>query len=143
MCGAPARFDGSTIEGFLEHLFRDRTKRACVVAGFFSGRGRAHAVQLWNSIRYPESPCRPCKAIRQNEIAGEEAGNALFRLLFAQTGWMLLEPGMSKATEGNPPFVQRSADGKTTSHQWISGIARILAAMPGEGDEGTPAPPKK
>ena len=23
-----ARFDGSTIEGFLEHLFRDRTKRA-------------------------------------------------------------------------------------------------------------------
>ena len=75
----------------------------------------------------------------QDEI-GEEVGNALFRLLFAQTGWLLLEPGMSTATEGNPSFVQRSADGKTISHQcqWVSGIAHILATMPGEGDEGTP-----
>ena len=122
-----------------EHLFRDRTKRACVIADFFSGSGRA--VQLWNSIRYLESQCRLCKAISQNEI-GEEAGHALFRLLlnFAQTGsrWMLLEPGMTKATEGTPSFVQRSADEKTTSHQWISGIDRILSTMPGEGDEGKP-----
>ena len=129
------RFDGSTIEDFLEHLFRDRTQRACVIADFFSGSGRA--VQMWNSIRYPEASCRLCKAMSQNEI-GEEAGNALFRLLFTQTGWMLLEPGMTSATEGNPSFVQRSADGRTISHQRVSGIARILATMPGEGDEGTP-----
>ena len=121
-----ARFDGSTIEDFPEHLFRDRTKRACVVADFFSGNGRA--VQMRNSIRYLEAPCRLCKATNLREI-GEDAGNALFRLLFAQTGWLLLEPGMKKATEGNPSFVQRSADGRTISHQWVSGIARILATM--------------
>ena len=79
---------------------------------------------------------------------GQDEGHAhsLFRLhhdvliLFAQTGWILLEPGMVKATEGNPSFVQRIADGNTISHQWVSGIARILAtiAMPQEGTEGTP-----
>ena len=45
------RFDGSTIDDFLEHQirFRDRTQRACVIADLFSGSGRA--VQMWNSIR--------------------------------------------------------------------------------------------
>ena len=137
------RFDGSmrTIEDFLEHLFRDRTQRVRAIADFFSGSGRA--VGMWNSIRYPESSCRLCKAMSssQNEI-GEEAGHGLFRLLFAQTGWMLLEPGMTKATEGTPSSVQRSADG--ISHQWVSGIARILATMLGEdlGGTGEGDPPK-
>ena len=45
---------------------------------------------------------------------------------------------MVKATEGNPLFVQRSADGNTISHQWVQGIARILALLPQEGTEGTP-----
>ena len=49
---------------------------------------------------------------------------------------------MTKATEGNPSFVQRSADGETISHQWVSGIARILATMPQDGTEGTLAPAK-
>ena len=130
------RFDGSTIDDILPDVFRDRTQRACVVADFFSGKGPA--VQLWNSIRYLEASCRLCKAISDKAI-GEEEGNALFRLLFAQTGWLLLEPGMTKATEGDPSFVQRirSADGNTISHQWVSGIARILATMSGEVPEGT------
>ena len=125
------RFDGSTIDDFLSDVFRDRTQRPCVVADFCSGKGRA--VQLWNSIRYLEASPRLCKAISDKEI-GEEEGNALglFRLLFAQTGRLLLEPGMTKATEGDPPFVQRSADGNSISRQWVSGIARILATMPGE-----------
>ena len=76
-------------------------------------------------------------AIRQKAI-GDAAGNALFRILFDQTGWMLLEPRMAKATEGNPSCVQRSADGKLIWHQCVSGIAGILATMPGEGSEGTP-----
>ena len=70
----------------------------------------------------------------------EEAGNALFRLLFAQTGWMLLEPGMTKAAEGNPSSVQRSADGRAISHRWILGIAQTLAGMPGAVEEGKPVP---
>ena len=76
------RFDGSTMDGFLADIFRDRSQRACVVADFFSGMGRA--VQLWNSIRYLEASCRLCKAMSDKEI-GEDEGNALFRLLFAQT----------------------------------------------------------
>jgi hypothetical protein len=58
----------------------------------------------------------------ENEI-GVAEGNALFRLLFAQTGWILLEPGMKKITEGIPSFVQRSPDGRTISAQWVLGIA--------------------
>ena len=95
------RFDGSTIDDFLEDLFRDRTQRACVIADFFSGKGRA--VQMWNSLRYLEASCRLCKATGDGEI-GENEGNSLFRLMFAQPGWILLEPGMPKATEGNPSF---------------------------------------
>ena len=57
---------GSTIEGFLEHLFGDQTERACVIAVFFSEKGRA--VQMWNSIRYLEASCRLCKAMSQREI---------------------------------------------------------------------------
>ena len=50
-----------------------------------------------------------------------------------------MEPGMTKATEGEPSFVQRSADGNTIFHQWASGIARILATMPvADENEGTP-----
>ena len=97
------RFDGSTIEDFLEDLFRDQTKRACVISDFFSGKGRA--VQMWNSLRYLEASCRLCKAMSGGEIRQDELefeGHSLFRLLFAQTGWILLEPGMVKATEGNP-----------------------------------------
>ena len=45
---------------------------------------------------------------------------------------------MTKATEGGPSFVQRSANRSTISRQWVSGIARMLAAMPGEVHEGTP-----
>ena len=131
------RFDGSTIEDFLEDLFRDTTERACVISDFFSGKGRA--VQMWNSLRYLEASCRLCRAISEGEI-GQDEGHSLFRLLFAQlqTGWILLEPGMVKATEGNPLFVQRSADGNTISHQLVSGIARIMADFPQEGTEGTP-----
>ena len=124
-----ARFDGN----FLPQLPRDRTQRAFVIAGFVSSGGRA--VRICNSMRYLEPPCRLCKAISQKDV-GEEAGHALFRLLFAQTGWMLLEPGMTKATEGSPSFVQRSADGRTIPHQRVSGISRILVTMPGEGSEG-------
>ena len=86
---------------------------------------------------------RVVKAMRDKEI-GEEEGNALFRLLFAQAGWLLLAPGMTKAAEGDPFFVQMSAYGNTMiipitiSHQWASGIARILATMPGEVKEGAP-----
>ena len=94
-------------------------------------------VQMWNSIRYLEASCRRRKAIGHRGI-GDGAGNALFGLQFAQTGWQLLEPGMTKATEGNPSFVQRSADGRTISHQWASGIARILATIPGDDSEGKP-----
>ena len=41
------------------------------------------------------------------------------------------------------PSLRLSDDGSTVrpstiSHQWVSGIARILATMPGEGEEGTP-----
>ena len=43
------RFAGTTIEDFLQDVFRDTTQRACVVSDFFSGGGRA--VQMWNSIR--------------------------------------------------------------------------------------------
>ena len=107
------RFDGSTIDDFLEDLFscRDRThgQRACVIADFFSSKGRA--VQMWDSIRYLEASCRLCKAVSEGAI-GQNEGSSLFRLMFAQAGWILLEPGMTKATEGNPSFVQRSADGK-------------------------------
>ena len=88
-------------------------------------------------MRHLGASCRLCKAMSEKEI-GEDEGNALFRLLFAQPGWMLLGPGMAKATEGNTSFVQRSAGGRTIPHQWASGIARILATMPGEGKEGTP-----
>ena len=94
-------------------------------------------MQLWNSIRHLEASCRLCKARSDKEI-GEDEGNALFRLLFAQTGWLLLEPGMMKTTEGDPSFVQRSADGNIIPHQWASGIACIPATMPGEGEEGAP-----
>ena len=91
------RFDGSTFEEFAEDVFRDRTTRSCVVADFFGAKGRS--VQLWNSTRYLEASCRLCKAISDRTIGAEE-GDALFRLLFAQTGWILLGPGMTKATEG-------------------------------------------
>ena len=94
-----ARFDGSTIDHFLEEIFRDTTKRACIISDFFSGKGRA--VQMWNSLRYPEAPCKLCKAMSEGEI-GMDEGHSPFRLLFSQTGWILLEPGMVKATEGNP-----------------------------------------
>ena len=104
------RFDGSTIEDFLTDVFRDTTQRPCAVADFFSGGGRA--VQMWNSIRYREASYRLCRAMSEKEI-GEAEGNALFRLLFAQTNWLLLEPGMKKVTEGIPTFVQRSPDGRT------------------------------
>ena len=129
------RFDGSTIEDFLQDVFRDTTQRTCVVADFFSAGGRA--VQMWNSIRYLEASCRLCRAMSEGEI-GEAEGNALFRLLFAQTGWILLEAGMKPITEGSPSFVQRSPDGSTTSAQWISGIARILTTMPGHVSKGKP-----
>ena len=135
------RFDGSTFEEFAEDVFRDQNKRPCVVAEFFSAKGRA--VQLWNSTRCLEVSCRLCKAISDKTIGAEE-GDALFRLLFefAQTGWILLGPGMTKATEGDPQFVQRNAEGTAASHQWVSGIAHILATLPGaEGDEGTPQKP--
>jgi hypothetical protein len=119
-----ARFDGSTIDHFLEEIFRDTTKRSCVISDFFSGKGRA--VQMWNSLRYLEASCKLCRAMDQGHI-GMDEGHSPFRLLFAQTGWILLEQGMERATEGNPQFVQRSANGTTTSHQWVQGIARILA----------------
>ena len=90
-----------------------------------------------NSLPYREASYRLCKAMSEGEI-GQDEGHSLFRLLFAQTGWILLEPGMTKATEGNPSFVQRSADGRTISRQWVSGIARILATMAQDGTEGTP-----
>ena len=49
------RFDGirSTIEDLLEDLFRDQSKRACVISDFFSGKGRA--VPMWNLLRYLEA----------------------------------------------------------------------------------------
>ena len=129
------RFDGSTFEDFATDVFRDQQKRPCVVAEFFSAKGRA--VQLWNSTRYPEASCRLCKAISDKTIGAEE-GDALFRLLFSQTGWILMGPGMTTATEGDPQFVQRNAEGTAVSHQWVLGIARILATLPGaEGNEGT------
>ena len=119
---------------------RIQRKTSLVVAEFFGAKGRA--VQLWNSARYLEASCRLCKAISDKTI-GEKEGNALFRLLFAQTGWILMGPGMKKATEGDPQFVQRNADGSTISHQWVSGIAHILATMPGaEENEGTPQKPQ-
>ena len=126
-----------TIEDFLRDVFCDPTerRRPCAVADYISNGGRA--VQLWNSIRYLETSCRLCRAMSEKEI-GEVEGNALFRLLFAQTGWLLLEPGMKKATEGVPSFVQRSSDGRTISAQWVSGIARILATMPANATEGPP-----
>ena len=128
------RFDGSTFEDFAEDVFRDRTTRACVVADFFGAKGRS--VQLWNSTRYLEASCRLCRAISDRTI-GTEEGDALFRLLFAQTGWILLGPGMTKATEGDPQYVQRNVEGGTTvSNQWVSGIARILALMPEAADGG-------
>ena len=133
------QFDGSTIEDFLEDpgLFRDQTQRACVIAGLSSGSG--HAVQLWNSARYLEALRRLCKAMNQHEIGEEMPCSG--SLLPWQTGRMLLEPGMSISAAGNPPFVQRSADGRAISRQWVSGIARILATIPGEAGEG--GPPKQ
>ena len=56
---------------------------------------------MWNSLRYLEASCRLCKAMSEGEM-GQDEGHSLFRLLFAQAGWILLEPGMVKATEGNP-----------------------------------------
>ena len=83
--------DGSTIDNFLE-IFRDQasSRRPCVIADFFSGKGRV--VQMRSSIRHLEASCRLFKAIRHHEIE-DGAGHALYRLLFAQTGWHLLEPG--------------------------------------------------
>ena len=87
--------------------------------------------------QYPEASCKLCRATDQGHI-GMDEGHSLFRLLFAQTGWILLEQGMGRANEGTPQFVPRSANGTTTSHQWVQGIARILADMPQEGKEGNP-----
>ena len=59
------------VDDFLRDVFRDQAKRPCVVADFFSAKGRA--VQLWNSTRYLEASCRLCKAISDKAI-GEEEG---------------------------------------------------------------------
>ena len=72
-----AWFDGSTIEDFLA-AFREILKN-CAIAVFFSGKGRA--VQMWNSIRHLETPCRMRKALSQHEIE-DEAAHAVPRLLF-------------------------------------------------------------
>ena len=47
---------------------------------------------------------------------------------------------MTKAAEGNPSSVQRSADGRAISHRWILGIAQTLAGMPGAVEEGKLVP---
>ena len=110
------RFDGSTFEDFAKDVFRDQSQRPCVVADFFSAKGRA--VRLWNSTRYIEASRRLFKAISDKKIGAEE-GDALglFWLLFAQTGWILLGSGITKAAEGDPQFVQRNIEGTAVSRQ--------------------------
>ena len=105
------------------------------MADYFSHGGRA--VQVYNSVRFIEIPCRICREISDGTLE-YAMGCWLFQLVFTQTGWFLLDAGMNRATEGTPTFVARSPDGTTTTKEWTTRMCQLMAKKPGEGGKGKP-----
>ena len=98
-----AGFDGSTYGHPLEE-FREGY---CSMAEYSMHGGRA--VQVYNSVSFLEITCRICRAMPDGTL-GYDMGCWLFQLVFTQTGWFLLDAGMSRVAEGNLAFVARSPE---------------------------------
>ena len=128
-----AAFDGSAYEHFLDH--EEFRSGYCAIAGFFKQCGMA--VQVHNSVRYPEVTCRICRAISDGTL-GHDVGCWLFQLVFTQAGWVLLDAVMTAAAEGTPAFVARSPDGTAISKEWLTRMCRLMARKPGAQGKGKP-----